>query len=210
MTKLLDLPLEEFLDLVASEKPAPGGGSMAAQAAAGAAALMAMVCRLTIGKKKYVDVEQEAKEGLADLEKWRIVCQEQVDADAAAYNEMAAAFRLPKETEEEKLVRLAAIQQAAKGAAAAPARTLEAAFAIAEWIARLFRRTNQNCLSDAVTGLHLAHAAAVGAALNVLINLSATGDPEFNRRYADRVNDLLARMEPQVDRITAEVREKLA
>jgi formiminotetrahydrofolate cyclodeaminase len=174
LTKLLDLPLEEFLDLVASEKPAPGGGSMAAQAAAGAAALMAMVCRLTIGKKKYVDVEQEAKEGLADLEKWRIVCQEQVDADAAAYNEMAAAFRLPKETEEEKLVRLAAIQQAAKGAAAAPARTLEAAFAIAEWIARLFRRTNQNCLSDASPACIWPTGRRGRAALNVLINLSAT------------------------------------
>lgn len=183
---------------------------MAAQAAAGGAALMAMVCRLTIGKKKYAAVEPQVQEGLAALEKWRTVCQEQVDADTAAYEKMAAAFRLPKETDEEKRLRQAAVQQAAKEAAKTPARTMEAAFAIAEWIDRLFRQTNQNCLSDAATGLHLAYAGVVGAALNVLINLPSTGDPEFNTRQTGHVNDILARLDPLVRRITAEVREKLA
>jgi formiminotetrahydrofolate cyclodeaminase len=190
MSKLIEMPLGQFLNLLASDAPAPGGGSVAALAGAQAAALMAMVCRLTIGKKKYAEAEADAKTALAELEELQAELSALVDADTAAYEAFGAALALPKETDEQKAERRAAMQVAAKVASRIPARTLETAFAVAKIIVRLYRRTNRNCLSDAGTALQMARAAAAGAAFNVLINLPGTGDEAFNREHAARVAEI--------------------
>lgn len=190
MNTLMAMPVDQFLNMLASDAPAPGGGSVAALAGAQAAALMAMVCRLTIGKKKYAEAETDAKVALAELETLRTELSALVDADTSAYNDFGAAMALPKETDEQKQARLVAMQEAAKGATSVPARTLEAAFATAKIIVRLYRRTNRNCLSDAGAALQMARAATAGAALNVLINLPGTGDESFNHRHAARVAEI--------------------
>ncbi|NLH50086.1 MAG: cyclodeaminase/cyclohydrolase family protein [Myxococcales bacterium] len=190
MSTLIEMPIRQFLSLLASEAPAPGGGSVAALAGAQAAALMAMVCRLTIGKKKYLEVEADAKNAVAELDRLAAELLALVDADTAAYNAFGAAMALPKETDEQKAARRAAMQAAAKEATQVPARTLEAALATARIIAGLYPRTNRNCLSDAGTGMQMAAAAVSGAAFNVLINLPGTGDEEFSRRQAARVAEV--------------------
>ena len=187
MSTLIEMPVRQFLSLLASEAPAPGGGSVAALAGAQAAALMAMVCRLTIGKKKYLEVEADAKAAVEELDRLAAELLALVDADTAAYNAFGAAMALPKDTEEQKAARRAAMQAAAKEATLVPARTLDAALATARIIAGLYPRTNRNCLSDAGTGMQMAAAAVSGAAFNVLINLPGTGDEEFGRRQAARV-----------------------
>lgn len=187
MSTLIEMPVHQFLSLLASDAPAPGGGSVAALAGAQAAALMAMVCRLTIGKKKYLEVEADAKTAVEELDRLAAELLALVDADTAAYNAFGAAMALPKESDEQKAARRAAMQAAAKEATQVPARTLEAALATARIIAGLYPRTNRNCLSDAGTGMQMAAAAVSGAAFNVLINLPGTGDEEFSRRQAARV-----------------------
>jgi len=190
MPKLIDMPVCEFVDALASDAPAPGGGSAAALAGAQAAALMAMVCRLTVGKKKYAAVEAEANAALAALETRRAELLALIDEDTEAYRAFGRAAALPKNTDDEKVARRQAMRAASKYAAEVPSRTLEAAADVARIIARMFRTANRNCLSDTGAGLQLAHAAVVGASLNVLINLPGTDDDAFNLAHAARVQAL--------------------
>src|SRR5208283_992112 len=106
--------VDEFIDEVASSSPTPGGGSVAALAGALGAALTAMVCNLTIGKKKYLGVQREMEEVLKQSDNLQASFVKLIDDDAEAFNTVMSAFDLPKETEEEKTKRAEAIQQATK------------------------------------------------------------------------------------------------
>src|SRR5262245_12711668 len=117
---LADTPISRFLDELASSSPAPGGGSAAALAGAAGAALTSMVCRLTIGKKKYAGVEEEMKELLEKSEDLRSMFTRMIDRDAHAFNKVMEAFGLPKETDDQNALRSAAIQEATKEAALVP------------------------------------------------------------------------------------------
>jgi len=185
--KLMAMKVKEFVDLLASDAPAPGGGSVAALAGAQAAGLMAMACRLTVGKKKYAEVEEQINAGLGELEKLRAQLTELVDADTEAYNAFGAAMALPKETDEEKALRKQAMREAAKLATEVPAKTLAAALAVARLIRRLHPIANKNCLSDMGTAMMMAQSAVMGAAMNVLITLPGTGDESFNGKFAAQV-----------------------
>jgi formiminotetrahydrofolate cyclodeaminase len=209
MTQLVSLKGEEFLNLLASDAPAPGGGSVAAYAGAQAAALMAMVCRLTIGKKKYAEVEAEAKDALARLEALRATFTKLVDEDTQAYNAFGRAAGLPRDSDEQKAARQQAMREAAKYAATVPARTMEAAAETIRLIAALYAKTNRNCLSDAGAALLMAHASLLAASFNVSINLPGTGDEAFNRQHAERVEAARAETLPLVDRGLAEIRRLL-
>ncbi len=209
MTKLVDLPLEEFVALLASDAPAPGGGSAAALAGAQAAALMAMVCRLTIGKKKYAAVEAEATQALAELEQRRAELLALIDADAEVYNGFGRALAMPKETDEQAAARRQAMQAAARQAADVPRRTVEAAAGVARIVVRLYAKTNKNCLSDAGTALHLAWAAVQGASFNVLINLPGTGDEAFHLTHVARLRDRNDEIKPLFERAAAEIADLL-
>jgi len=189
--RLVHLSLAEFTESVASQAPAPGGGSVAALAGAQAAALLAMVCRLTIGKKKYAAVEAEVLAALPKIDDLHNELLRLVDADAAAYDTYAAAVALPKESSAQQEVRRAAIQNAARTAAEAPLRTLAACHAVAEAIHRLYSIVNRNCLSDSGTAMQLALAGAGGAAMNVLINLPQIDDPSFRQQRKEKVDSLL-------------------
>ena len=119
MSKLVDMNINEFLDELASNSPAPGGGSVAALSGALGTALSSMVCNLTIGKEKYEDVQDEIKDALEKSEQVRMQLTELIDKDTEAFNDVMKAFRMPKETEEQKERRRQAIQEgyitAAKG-----------------------------------------------------------------------------------------------
>ena len=165
-----------FLDAVAADTPAPGGGSVAALAGALAAALTAMVARLTLGRKKYVAVQAEMETLVAESERLRAALAARVAQDAEAYDQVVAAYRLPKATDEERNTRQEAIQQALALAAEVPLSTARDAVAALELARAAARLGNANALTDAGTAAHMARAAFEGAALNVRVNANQVLD----------------------------------
>lgn len=168
-----------FLDELASSKPTPGGGSAAAFAAAQAAALTTMVAGLTIGKKKYADVEKEMQSVHANALLLKQQLTGMVEKDADAFNALMAAYKLPVETQEEILLKEKQIKQATLEAARIPLEAVKAALEVLVLAAEAVRKGNLNAITDAGTGAALAHAAIASAGANVRINLNEIkDDPE--------------------------------
>lgn len=191
----------DFLDKLASSSPEPGGGSASALAAAIGAALVSMVANLTIGKKKYADVQDQIEKLVKDSEAVRARLQELVQEDTEVYAVLAGAFKMPRETDEEKAARDKAIQMACREATMVP-------FAIAEQCLEVARLSevaaaigNVGAVSDAGVAALIADAAAQSAALNVKINLTTIKDQAFNEEKWSAVTDILTR--------TAELKEKV-
>src|SRR5581483_9977669 len=174
--------LGTFADEVAAATPAPGGGSVSAYAGALAAALGALVCNLTIGKKRFAAVEGEAHDIRTELEQSGETLRRAVSEDAQSFNQVMAAFRLPRESEAEKLARTSAIEQAYKGAVAVPLRIAETAMQVLELLDELSEICNQNALSDLAVGAQMAMTAIRGAGYNLLTNLASISDGEFSRQ----------------------------
>lgn len=171
--------LEKFIEQVASSSPAPGGGSVSAAAGALSSALSSMICRLTIGKKRFKDVEEELKEVLEKAEIIRKQMQEFIVRDAESFDKVMEAFKLPKYTDEEKKRRDEVIQEATKGAINVPLQVMEKALEALRIIKVVAEKGNPNMISDAgVSGL-MARTAAEGAYLNVRINLNSIEDQDF-------------------------------
>src|SRR5712692_2416499 len=171
--------VSRFLDELASASPAPGGGSAAALAGAVGSALSSMVCNLTVGKKKYAEVEAEMKQVLRKSEELRILFTGMIDRDADAFNKVMEAYALPKETEDQKALRSAAIQEATKEAALVPLELMKHAIDALALSEAAAVKGNANSASDAGTAAQMLHAACESAALNVRINLAAIRDTEF-------------------------------
>jgi methenyltetrahydrofolate cyclohydrolase len=201
--------LASFIDELASSSPAPGGGSVAALSGALGAALISMVCNLTIGKKKYAGVEEDVKKVLAQSEALRKQFLDLSDKDTVAFNKVMEAFGLPKDTEPQKALRAAAVREATKEATLIPLEVMKHcidALALAQEVAA---KGNINSVSDAgVSGLML-HAACQGAALNVRINLNSLGDADFVGWKSDEVASLLKTSTMMIEVLQGIVDEKL-
>ncbi len=196
--------LGAFADEVAAGTPAPGGGSVSAYAGSLAAALGAMVCNLTIGKKKFAEVEGEAREILVQFEQLQGDLRRAVIEDAESFERVMTAMRLPRESEAEKLARLSAIEQATKGAVAVPLRVAQSAMQVLELLDELSEIGNPNAFSDLAVGAQLALTAIRGASYNVLINLGSITDEEFSRQHRAEVDELIARGQEVADEIEAQ------
>ncbi|MFZ5920537.1 MAG: glutamate formimidoyltransferase [Chloroflexota bacterium] len=160
-----------FVDELAAATPAPGGGSAAAYAGAMGAALAAMVAGLSIGRKKYTEVEPQMKTLLDEANRLRAELVRAVDEDAAAFAGVLAAFKLPKDTPQHEAVRMAAIEEATLKAAEVPLENARRALKTMELCAQAAALGNLNAISDAAAGAALAKAALTGAGYNVRINL---------------------------------------
>jgi len=185
--------LEEFLSRVASNAPTPGGGTVSAVCGALSASLCRMVANLAVGKQGYEAVQPD----LAAIEETGKALQARflalADADAAAYESVVAAMRLPKGTDAEKGVRKAAIQGAYRRATDVPLDTMRAGVDALELARLAAERGNRNAITDAgVAGL-LAHAAVRGAALNVRINLAAIADAAWREDRERALGEILER-----------------
>ena len=201
--------VNEFLDEVASNSPAPGGGSVAALAGSLGAALTSMVCRLTIGKKKYADVQTEIEGVLQKCEELRANLTSIVEEDTKAFNGVMAAFGMAKETDEQKSLRNKAIQQATKSATLVPLELLglcEEGIGLARTVVE---KGNKNSLSDAGVALLLLQAAAGGAALNVRINLSGLEDQTFRNEAIEKVSLATRNIDATVDRVMSSLKSRL-
>ena len=176
--KLQDLTIKEFLEKTYGKEPVPGGGSVSALCGALAASLAEMVTALTIGRKKYAEVEEEMASFVPALSKARLAFLEFIDKDAAAYQKVFEAFKLPKESDEEKDRRNEAIQKATLMAAHVPLAVAETGVSIMPLILEIGNKGNRNAVTDACVAMMCARTAVLGAILNVRINLVSLDNKE--------------------------------
>ena len=176
---LKDLTISEFLEQTASSEPLPGGGCTAALNAALAASLTEMVANLTIGRKEFQTVEKDMQKIAQAAAELRAKLQDDIDNDAQAYQAVLAAFKLPKTTDKDKKLRSDAIQQAFKTAAAVPLSVARDTIKILDLAARAIKSGNPNAVTDGAVAVLAARTAALAAAYNVKINLSAIRDTAF-------------------------------
>lgn len=187
---LINKDITSFVDATASNAPVPGGGSIAALTGTLAAALGEMVGQLTIGKKKYLEVEEEMKVIVENLNKKRMKLIELIDKDASSYDDVMQAFKLPKDTDQEKSARSQAIQEGTKYAASVPLETAVVTFSILDDIETLVIKGNSNAVSDGAVAAMMARTAVLSALMNVKINLSSIKDADFVKRMTDEVTHL--------------------
>ncbi len=186
-----EMSVEAFLDELASSSSTPGGGSVAALAGALGAALVSMVCKLTLGRKRYAGVEEEMGRVLAQADQHRHTLAELLTADARAYAQVSQAMKMPRESEDERATRTAALQSALQGATQVPLRVAELCAAVMDMCRPVAEKGNVNAVSDAGVAVLVAEAGLRSAALNVLINLVWIEDDAFVAEYEAALDGLL-------------------
>lgn len=207
--KLAELTVSGFADLLASDAPAPGGGSAAALAGALGASLTAMVCGLTIGKKKYADEQDLAMETQRKALELKARFVDVMDRDTEAFNVVSAAFGMPKESEQEKAARSAAIQKGLEGCTKTPFEMMELAVEALELTASIVGHSNESAASDlGVSALSL-RAAIQGAWLNVRINIGSLKNASLAEDYRRRGEALLSKALPIADQIYQRVLQQI-
>ncbi len=204
----LQEPIQPFLNQLAGGTPTPGGGSAAAAVGAMGAALVSMVCNLTLGKEKFADVEAQIKDTLAQSEALRTELTQLIDEDAAAFNTVMAAFRLPKTTEEEKATRSEAIQTATQKATITPLATARACAKVIELGQLATEKGNPNAISDVGAGVVFAQAGLKAAALNVLINLPSIKDEPFVSTHRAELDHILTKHD-LADQVYQSIKSKI-
>ncbi len=206
--ELIEMTIKEFLDILASDKPAPGGGAAAAIAGAMGAGLGSMVANLTIGKEGYEAVQDFFKEKLVKIEAMRAKLTELVDLDANAFSGVIKAFGLPKGTEEEKAARSATILAEYKVATEVPMETCKACREIIDHLIDMGTKGNKNALSDIAVGALCALTGLKSAVHNVEINLGYISGKD--KDYADKINaeleGLLENIDEKVNKLDEDVR----
>ena len=189
--KLVEGSLSEFSDILASDAPAPGGGSTAALMGALGASLISMVASLTVGRKKYAEHEALMKDVIRRAEDLRLRLLDLIDRDTDAFNMVTGALALPKDTEGEKAARNAAMQAALKACTYTPFETLECSISTLELIQEIVGKFNTNAASDLGVAALSLKASAQGAWLNVLINLDDIKDEVFVAEYRKTGGELV-------------------
>lgn len=187
---LVEKTLAEFVKETGSSSPAPGGGSVSALAGAQAAALLSMYCSLSQKGEKYAAVQSLMEQTERKAQELSLRLLEAVDLDTQSFNKVMDAFRLPRETAEEKEARSRAIQEATIGAARVPLQTAGDCLSVLQLIAEVAGRGNPGASSDLGVGNLQALAGLTGAAYNVRINLHSIKDEEVKNRLFARVSEI--------------------
>lgn len=203
-----DQSVEVFLEALASKSPTPGGGSAVAVLGAMGAALVSMVANLTIGKKGYETVEPDMRKTLEAADAFRIQILDLVAADMAAFDQVMAAYGLPKETEEEKVTRSRAIQNGLKAATEAPLACAALCREVILLCGDVAEKGNRNVISDAGVGVLAAHAGFRSAVLNVHVNTGAIKDEAFVQRALNAIDECSEGLDDRVERTYAVVRSR--
>lgn len=201
--------VDEFLDALASKEPAPGGGSGAALGGALAAALVSMVCNLTIGKKGYEDVQEPMADLLRKSEAIRNELPQLLEADTQVYGKVMAAYRQPRKTPEQKRARNIAMQGALKEATEVPLSVAERCAQVVELSLPAAEMGNQWAVSDAGVGVLLADASMRAALLNVYINLSSIKDKDYVQQTLAHVETITRGKDEFRERVLKIVRGKI-
>ena len=184
-----------FLEVLASDAPTPGGGAVAGVAAAAGASLVAMVARLTAGKDDYEEVNGRMRELIREADAARTAFLDLADRDAHAFDGVMDAFKMPKDTDEQKAARSAAIQTGYQHAAAVPLECLHAAVNTMPLAVEVAASGNVRAASDALSAAAALYCAALCAAANVQINAVALKDEAKRTGMLDEVASLRSRAE---------------
>lgn len=201
--KLQDLTIKQLLERIAANEAIPGGGSVSALSAAIASALAEMMANLTIGKKNYAGVEEQMRKTAEVMRENRMQFIDDIDRDSDAYLKVMEAYRLPKETDEEKAARSEKIQEATKTASLVPMDVAERAYIMLETMLETTRNGNKNAVTDGLVGLMACRTGILGALLNVRINLGGIHDSSFVeelRKKCDRIEkDTIAKEKEMIE-----------
>jgi formiminotetrahydrofolate cyclodeaminase len=210
MDNYIDQPMKVYVDDLAAHKDAPGGGSACGLTGSMAAALGTMVCHFTIGKKKYAEVEDRIKAMQQDFEAFRAkftgLMQEDVDI---FHSKMGTAFSLPKDTDEQKQARKAAIQEACKAASEPPMEMMRLSYRLMKLLDELAEKGSQQLVSDVGVAAALANGAFEGASYNVLINLKYLDDIEFIKKVQTELLSMIEEYACLSACVIEKVREKI-
>ena len=190
----IDQPMRHFMDKLASKSPEPGGGSVAALTGALGSALVSMVSNLTLGKEKFKEVQPQIEELLKESEKLRGDMQDLIQKDTEAYGALSEVYKMPKNTDAEKTIRTAKMQEALKKACQVPFEIGMKSLGIARLAERAAAIGNVAAVSDAGVAVLLANACAQSAALNVRINVNSIKDEDYNKSTWTRMQDVLSQV----------------
>jgi glutamate formiminotransferase/formiminotetrahydrofolate cyclodeaminase len=206
---LVSLKIDSFLSELASNSPAPGGGSVAALSGGLGAALTSMVCNLTIGKEKYADVQDEIQKTLKQSEKLRKKLTILIDKDTNAFQDVIKAFKMPKETEEQKKKRSHAIQNGYKTAVLVPLDTARTSTQILDAAKIIAEIGNVNSITDTAVSAIMARSAIESAILNVKINLSSIKDEDFVNKTNKELETIQKNISYKIQEILKIVNSKM-
>lgn len=207
--KLTEMTVDTYLDTMASDAPAPGGGSASALCGAQGAGLVTMVAGLTVGSKKYADFRDRCQETLDRGLPYVSSLTAQIDRDTDAFNLVSAAFKMPKNTDEERSARSQAIQAGTLASTEAPLETMRLSLAALRNAKTLLEGFNASAASDlGVAALDLL-AAVKGAWLNVLINIGSLKDKERAENFRQEGGAILREAEDLANEIYAEVEKMI-
>ena len=206
---LKDLPLQTFLDRLASGSSTPGGGSAAGVMGALGAALVGMVCNFTVGREKFAAVDAQMLSVLGAADGARTQLTEVIAADVAVFDRVMSAYGLPKSSDDEKAARGTAIQLALKDATDVPLACARACVNVMRLSAKAAEHGNPNVISDAGVAVMAAYAGLKSAALNVYINVGSIKDADFTASRVAELEALVAEGEVEVGRVYGAVRARL-
>lgn len=209
MSEIKDKSIEIFLDELASKQATPGGGSAAAVMGAQAAALVSMVCNLTIGKPKYAEVEVDMQGLLAESEALRQSLLGMIKADVNVFDKLMACYGLPKETDEDKAHRSQQIQIVLREATEVPLACAKACAKTITLSRIAAEKGNLGVISDAGVAVMAGYAGLKSAALNVYINASSLKDREFAEAKLSELEDVMQGVDLEVEAIYQVVKDKL-
>ena len=185
-----NMTINEFTQLVSSESPVPGGGSIAALSGALSAALAEMVANLTVGKKKYADYKEEMMVIINKASALKEKLLNNIEEDSLAYNKVMEAYKLPQKTEEEKLHRMEEIEKGLKIAALVPLEVAETSFEVLPLAEVVVQNGNSNSVTDGLVAAMMARTAVLSAVLNIRINLASIKDDEFAKKLKGKADTL--------------------
>jgi methenyltetrahydrofolate cyclohydrolase len=201
--------IKNYLDELSTNSPTPGGGNVSAFCGALACSLGLMVCNLTIGKKKYAEVENEMKEISIKLEGFKNDFLKLADEDNKAFEQVMNAFRLPKETEEEKKTRSDRIETATIQAAVVPSKVIETCRIVIPFLKIIASKGNRNSLSDAGVAATLLKASAEGAYQNVMINCSSLSNKTYAAEFLKKAEAISSEVKIYSENILNEIKNSL-
>lgn len=206
---MLEKKITEFIDILSSSAPTPGGGGASAAVGAFAAALGMMVGNLTVGKKKYVIYEEEIKNTLSRLEKLRNKLVNLADEDAKAFEPLSRAYKLPKDTEEEQREKERVMEKALYEASIVPLEIMETIMETMECLKVMGEKGSRLAVSDVGTAILFAQAALEGASLNIFINTKLMKDRECAETLNQKAEDMILSGEELKKTVYADTLEKI-
>lgn len=206
---LIKKSCEEFIEVLASKEPVPGGGGAAALMGAVGMALGNMVGNLTVGKEKYKDAEKEVYEIMEKARNLQDHLLKLVDEDAEVFKDVAAAYKMPKETKEQKKQKEEAMQKALKKACSVPLDIMKSASEAIKLQRRLADIGSKLAISDVGVGTYCLKAALLSGRLNVLINLNGITDKDFVKKTSEEMELLVKQSIEIADETNKIVEQKL-